>query len=253
MFDLLKAIYIDEDTFCLSLYDKQLESNPDSVLSDGEKTIISFCYYLANIHTIIQSEQDYENIILIIDDPISSMDIDYIYQLVSIIKNYADDNDFMKFKRYIILTHNLDFYNMLFRTNTITYSLCLKQGKITKYPENLIMPYEFHLTDVYSVAKRIKEPSYTTGNSIRHILETICQFEGYDKKTSSIDSIIKNNEEFKNDIHILTYMQDLSHGAMRYETIQNDEMIVKVCEALINFIKKKYPKQIENCANNFDN
>ena len=244
---------LDEDTFCLSLYDKQLESNPDSVLSDGEKTIISFCYYLANIHTIIQSEQDYENIILIIDDPISSMDIDYIYQLVSIIKNYADDNDFMKFKRYIILTHNLDFYNMLFRTNTITYSLCLKQGKITKYPENLIMPYEFHLTDVYSVAKRIKEPSYTTGNSIRHILETICQFEGYDKKTSSIDSIIKNNEEFKNDIHILTYMQDLSHGAMRYETIQNDEMIVKVCEALINFIKKKYPKQIENCANNFDN
>ena len=140
------------------------------------------------------------------------MDIDYIYQLVSIIKNYADDNDFMKFKRYIILTHNLDFYNMLFRTNTITYSLCLKQGKITKYPENLIMPYEFHLTDVYSVAKRIKEPSYTTGNSIRHILETICQFEGYDKKTSSIDSIIKNNEEFKNDNVIFYKDYDNGYG-----------------------------------------
>lgn len=244
---------LNEDTFCLSLYDKQLESNPDSVLSDGEKTIISFCYYLANIHTIIQSEQDYENIILIIDDPISSMDVDYIYQLVSIIKNYADDNKLIKFEKYIILTHNLDFYNMLFRTNTITYSLCLKRGEITNYPENLIMPYEFHLIDVYSVAKRIKEPSYTTGNSIRHILETICQFEGYDKKTLSIDSIIKNNEEFKNDIHVLTYMQDLSHGAMRYEVIQNDEMIIKVCEALINFVKKKYPKQIENCVNNLGN
>ena len=44
----------------------KVEAYDETGKIDGEKTIISFCYYLANIHTIIQSEQDYENIILII-------------------------------------------------------------------------------------------------------------------------------------------------------------------------------------------
>ena len=87
----------------LSLNSHKLDVNPDQVLSDGEKTILSFCYYLSNIHTKINNTEDYDKIILVIDDPISSMDFDYIYQLTSIIKNYGIANNSIKFEKYIIL------------------------------------------------------------------------------------------------------------------------------------------------------
>lgn len=84
---------LNKETFALYLNSQQISKNADKVLSDGEKTILAFCYYLANIHTVVNNENDYDKLILVIDDPISSMDIDYIYQMVALIKNYGLGND----------------------------------------------------------------------------------------------------------------------------------------------------------------
>ena len=116
---------------------------------------------------------------------------------------------------------------------------------------------------VIAVGSTVQNSSISAfGNDLKEV-EDACGAHYIENGLSSFDVIEKNdilklvgdknNEEFKNDIHVLTYMQDLSHGAMRYEVIQNDGMIIKVCEALINFVKKKYPKQIENCVNNLGN
>lgn len=237
----------DPNTFLLSLNSHKLDVNPDQVLSDGEKTILSFCYYLSNIHTKINNTEDYDKIILVIDDPISSMDFDYIYQLTSIIKNYGIANNSIKFEKYIILTHNLDFYNLLCRTKITSLNLCLNHSELKSYPINLIMPYEFHLKDIYLVATGKMDPSYTIGNSIRHVLETQLQFEGYDKCSANLEKLISENSEFSNELEIYTYMQDLSHGGVRFDQPQNNQMIIKACKAVVDYINHHYPQQILNC------
>lgn len=237
---------LDKDTFTLSLNSKEIENDLDKVLSDGEKTILAFCYYLANIHNQVESENDYQKLLLVIDDPISSVDIDYIYQLVSIIKSYANIQGLTQ-QKYIILTHNLDFFNLLKRNNIVSKHYLLNEGVIQEYKDELIMPYEFHLLDLYKIANNKKEPTYTTSNSIRHVLETMCQFEGWKKDSNSLEILVKSNEEFTNNLGISSLMHDLSHGGTRFEFIQNREQLINSCKAVIEYINRKYPKQIENC------
>ena len=53
----------------------------------------------------------------------------------------------------------------------------ITSGSIKRYDYRLLMPYENHLHDVVCVADGSLDPSHTTGNSIRHIIETIARFE----------------------------------------------------------------------------
>lgn len=109
------------------------------------------------------------------------------------------------------------------------------------------MPYEFHLSDIYNVANGITIPTHTTPNSIRHVLETVTQFEGESRKQNSIEKVIKNNPIFEENLGVYSLIEDLSHGRVRFETIQNQQMLVNACKSVIKFIGQKYPKQIENC------
>ncbi len=109
------------------------------------------------------------------------------------------------------------------------------------------MPYEFHLKDIYLVATGKMDPSYTIGNSIRHVLETQLQFEGYDKCSANLEKLISENSEFSNELEIYTYMQDLSHGGVRFDQPQNNQMIIKACKAVVDYINHHYPQQILNC------
>lgn len=61
---------LDEQTFSIKFQDNILSSNAADVLSEGEKSIVAFCYYLADIHNYVNREKDYERLFLIIDDPI---------------------------------------------------------------------------------------------------------------------------------------------------------------------------------------
>ncbi|CAG7716641.1 unnamed protein product [Allacma fusca] len=56
---------------------------PAKNLSDGEKSAIAFSFYL----TKLKEEKDLSSIIIYIDDPISSLDSNHIFQVNSIIKN----------------------------------------------------------------------------------------------------------------------------------------------------------------------
>lgn len=71
--------------FTLKLNDFSI-SSPDLILSDREKSIIAFCYYLANIHTLVSNDLDYDKIFLIIDAPVASMDFQYVYETAQIIR-----------------------------------------------------------------------------------------------------------------------------------------------------------------------
>lgn len=79
-------------------------------LSEGECSLISFCYFLAKVQDDL--EQDKKPIIWI-DDPISSLDSNHIFFIYSLINNRICK--LKQFTQLFISTHNLDFLKYLKR------------------------------------------------------------------------------------------------------------------------------------------
>lgn len=78
---------------------------PAMYLSEGEKTAIAFVYFVVHL-----GDQDFEakNGIIVIDDPISSLDSNSLYQAFSFLKNAVKDG-----KQVFVLTHSFDFLKLL--------------------------------------------------------------------------------------------------------------------------------------------
>ena len=79
-------------------------------LSEGERTIIAFCYFLARL------KSDAEQPIVTIDDPISSLDENHIYYIYSLIRGVILKESLCS--QLIVMTHNLDFLKYLKRLKT---------------------------------------------------------------------------------------------------------------------------------------
>lgn len=74
-------------------------------LSEGEKTAIAFVYF-----TIHLKDQDFDinNGIIVVDDPICSLDSNSLFQAFAFLKNAVKDGG-----QVFILTHNFDFLRLL--------------------------------------------------------------------------------------------------------------------------------------------
>jgi len=74
-------------------------------LSEGEKTAIAFVYFVVHL-----SDRNFavDEGIVVVDDPISSLDSNSLYQAFSVLKNAVKDG-----KQVFILTHSFDFLKLL--------------------------------------------------------------------------------------------------------------------------------------------
>lgn len=81
-------------------------------LSEGEKTLISFLYFLECSTGAINEESAVvlNRRIIVIDDPISSLSHNYVYDIASLIHHKVIQEDF---KQVFVLTHNLFFFHEL--------------------------------------------------------------------------------------------------------------------------------------------
>lgn len=90
------------------------QSNTKSVfksLSEGEKTIISFLYFLEQCKGLKNKDDVIKDKLIVIDDPISSLSHNYIYEISSMIFNDLILKEVAK--KFIILTHSLFFFQEL--------------------------------------------------------------------------------------------------------------------------------------------
>ena len=232
----------DEKTFGISFKGKSLDTKAKDVLSDGEKSIVAFCYYLASTHLLINNESDYEDVFFIIDDPISSMDFNYVYVVADIIRHLNNSFPQIEKIRYIIFTHNAEFMSILCRNNIPKLKCCMTKGKITNINSELLMPYEYHLNDIVCIANKTKKPSYTTPNSIRQVIETIMRFEA--PQENSTEKYILNDPTLSKNSYIYSLMQDGSHGAVRKALPFNENTLNDACKIVVEFVRGKFPKQI---------
>lgn len=90
-------------------------------LSEGEKTAISFAYFLTTLESLHREKKLIETIIFI-DDPISSLDSNHIAHIYSLINSFffrkgenADNPEQAVecFKQLFISTHNFEFFSFL--------------------------------------------------------------------------------------------------------------------------------------------
>lgn len=142
---------------------------PAKNLSESEKTAIAFSYFVVKV-----GERNFKKSegIIFIDDPISSLDSNFIYLCFSMIQNH-----FKEVKQLFISTHNFQFFNLV-KDWFI--------GKNKRKREEDILPCEFFMVESYAVsdsrnAKIIKlDPTLEKYKSEYHFLfaKLKCFLEG---------------------------------------------------------------------------
>jgi wobble nucleotide-excising tRNase len=74
-------------------------------LSEGEKTAISLIYFFSKIQ---ENDTDLQNLIIVVDDPVSSFDSNHLFNASAYIKNV-----FEKAQQIFVLTHNFWFFKQV--------------------------------------------------------------------------------------------------------------------------------------------
>lgn len=102
------------------LRDKENASN----LSEGEKTAIAFSHFLVTIKSL-ESVGKFKDYVVFIDDPMSSLDSNHVFQINSFIKDFFFDKalnpdpkqtalvNIIKCKQLFVSTHSFEFFNLL--------------------------------------------------------------------------------------------------------------------------------------------
>ncbi|EEB83114.1 conserved hypothetical protein [Roseobacter sp. GAI101] len=191
----------DKDGFVLKHKDREMDRGPHRTLSDGEKTAIAFCYFIACSHRKVTANSDYANLYFVFDDPVTSMSYDFVFSIaqtlknmsisklgeISINPNFIDGNKYIR-PRLLILTHSSYFFNISLTNRVVKGEAAFtlfpdmdvhKMAKTNKY----IAPFQEQLKHVQQVANGA-EPNYSTGNAIRSVLEAVGRFCCPDKSES---------------------------------------------------------------------
>lgn len=194
-------------------------------LSEGECSIISFCYFMAkldDIHTAGQKP------IILIDDPISSLDSNHIFYIYSLINSELFIKD--RFEQIFISTHNLDFLKYLKRLklsrNDHEYFIINRyenNSKITLMPnylKNYVTEFNFLFEQIYKCAKAedINDDNhslfYNFGNNARKFLEALLFY----KYPSKIDNQTQN----ANSKRLLRYFGNDQQAATLTDRVNNE-------------------------------
>ncbi|WP_286695768.1 AAA family ATPase [Spongiibacter sp. UBA1325] len=77
----------------------------DGNLSEGEKTAIAFVYFITKLK---ENDNNIEDTIVVVDDPISSFDSNHLFHAYSFMKKNCD-----KAKQLFVFTHNFTFFKLV--------------------------------------------------------------------------------------------------------------------------------------------
>ena len=144
-------------------------------LSEGEKMVISFLYFVELCKGKKGVRDTETKKIIVIDDPITSMSHIYVFNIGQLIQRSFMNN--AKFDQVIVLTHNLYFFYELVRKNPKNRDK--KQSLIRLVKNNNISNfYEMHYNEIqndyqsyWDIIKEEKDNEVLLANCMRNILE----------------------------------------------------------------------------------
>lgn len=249
-----------------------------NTLSDGEKTALAFSYFLSKIENTCNTEEKIKGAVVIIDDPISSLDANRIYSTAHLI-----NSQFSKFKQLIILSHNflfLKFFNSFYKGKAKCF--ILNDNKILDLPDelrNFETPYFYMLKSIVDfVAPTSNDYNNTKKylpNYIRRVLETFLSFKfakithethlyrtpGLDEFEDNIKSLDGISEDEKKEIiqkirKVIKVTDMHSHGNAQlteenfYISEQDLKQISEMAINIINALDKVHISRFQNNQQN---
>ncbi|MEZ9535747.1 AAA family ATPase [Vibrio lentus] len=174
-------------------------------LSEGEKTLITFLYFLEMCNGSDNKEHDapISEKIVVIDDPISSLSQNYIYDIAHLI--YTRILKGYRFKKVIVLTHSLFFFHELvklasnkkFSEKYSLYRVCKNENSYIKqlHTNDLLNEYQ----SLWQILKDVKEQGINAvvlPNIMRNILE---YYFGFVHKKGKLYSALQDLEDNEKD------------------------------------------------------
>ncbi len=176
------------------------------ILSDGEKTTLVFAYFLARLK-LFYSKEKLKNLVVVIDDPISSLDEQRIYNTTCLVAKINQELAGEKLKdekdkaQVFVLTHNHTFMARLISMvgkHACYFQLERHQGQLKIVCKNKVVGYfdTFYLLlfkEVYEFAQKEKvqddfKEAINYGNKVRVLLESFL-------KINFIDSFLAEKHE----------------------------------------------------------
>ena len=149
-------------------------------LSEGEKMIISFLYFIEICRGKKSATESDKKRIVVIDDPISSLSHLYIFNIGQIIKDEFIISE--KYEQFFLLTHSLYFFYEITDINHIRRAEKQKLFRLLKNSDGsqiLTMKYEEIQNDYqsyWSIIKDEKQPAALIANCMRNVIEYFFNF-----------------------------------------------------------------------------
>jgi wobble nucleotide-excising tRNase len=240
-------------TISLRLNDVDI-SKETRKISEGEKTMIGFCYFLASSIQKFDSPERYNNSVFMIDDPICSTSYGNFFGICNLLEEYENKIYTELWKgeekpkiQKIVLTHNTQFFNMLrgniFKESALYFILNEKTIKIISN-RKLISEFETALQRIYEASVDDKYEG-NIGNDMRRFFETVRHFYGLHQfEAESIRTIFTNFDvdKYKAFYSAINYY---SHGNPEASTDPlPPESTSKLLEEFVILIKESQFKEL---------
>jgi len=240
-------------------------SNKIFILSTGEISALAFSYYLSTLITGLTNEEK-QKLIIIIDDPVNSLDYNKIYSFATAIKIIQKKISESNAPQLILFTHNMLFFNILVQTNWMksknakVFEL-YKDGEKTKIRETKNYKDSLFVVQLSEIIKCANSNLNDIGiekayiyNDIRSVIENLCylinpKYVDNDDKYSVLSTIfdIKNEEYMKLDYII----NNNSHNEpmLNIEKVFDAEILYEACKTIANMINSKFSELYNYCLN----
>ncbi|MGH9948171.1 MAG: AAA family ATPase [Pyrinomonadaceae bacterium] len=185
-------------------------------LSEGECSLIAFCYFIAKLE---ETDSKGKDLIIYIDDPISSLDGNHIFFMFSLIESLiarpvknTDGSNSYRYKQLFVSTHNLDFLKYLKKLSIPNEKnhgghqsfLIERSGAASNislmpsYLKDYITEFNYLFHQIYKcrdqgLAKIEHEPFYSFGNNLRKFLEAYLfyKYPHHEDKNDAMERITK--------------------------------------------------------------
>lgn len=230
----------DEKSYRIQREDGQLVGE---TLSEGEVTFITFLYYYHLTKGSLKESDISKNKVLVIDDPISSLDSNILFIVSVLVKELMKETmkETMKektnIKQIIILTHNTYFYKEI----TSKYDLKYYKGKysfwiirkdnniskIEKFEENPVKnSYELLWQEVKQ-AKENNASWVSLQNVMRRIIEYYFRILGGFEHNHNLSECFENIEEKQVCNSFISWFNDGSHGISDDLFVQSQDISIE--------------------------
>lgn len=197
LLNLNMRFYLEPDDEEKNFYIKHKDAKEDLIsvddISEGERNILALIYFLYSLLDEKENIKD-EIELIIIDDPISSLDennkfilLQFLTELAEKVKQSKEKN-----KQLFLFTHSInDFINLTYNYKNDQKNAKLfrifksnNKSKLKTIPKRILSPYQLIYEDIYLFSRLTdddlsNEPDETAihiPNSMRRLLEDYCDF-----------------------------------------------------------------------------